>query len=305
MRSPTLASAAVTPAPTATTTPHGSCPAMTGSELAGMPVPVRGRFFGRRYWCSSDPHMPEAFISSTTSPGPGVGSGKVMISTARAPGNTTPRMASSVCYLLRRNLPRFVASPYPEISNKLRQRHPCEMRGSQAWQEPGKIGICGRPSGRRLELCRWRDDSARLQQRHEIFHRQRLGEEVALHFAATPGLDEAQLLGGLDALGDDIDPEFTGEPDGRLHDRCAACRGTRRRAEFQDEILRDLDAIHRELAQVVERGKTCSKIVDRQSDAACAQPQEKLVVGGRRGHQKRFRDLQLEHAWREAIRRQG
>src|SRR5690349_19490786 len=40
--------------------------------------------------------MPEAFISSTTSPGPGVGSGKVMISTARPPGKVTPRMASSV-----------------------------------------------------------------------------------------------------------------------------------------------------------------------------------------------------------------
>src|SRR5882757_7434352 len=123
MRSPTLASAAVTPAPTATTTPHGSCPAMTGSALAGMPVPARGRFFGRRYCCRSEPHMPEAFISSTTSPGPGVGSGKVMISTARSPENTTPRMASSVCCLLRRNLSRFVASPYPEIGNKLRQRH--------------------------------------------------------------------------------------------------------------------------------------------------------------------------------------
>src|SRR5882757_632630 len=135
MRSPTLASAAVTLAPTATTTPQGSCPAMTGSALAGMPVPVRGRFFGRRYWCRSDPHMPEAFISSTTSPGPGVGSGKVMISTARSPGNTTPRMASSVCCLLRRNLSRFVASPYPEIRNQRRQRRPCEM--TTEWTQLG------------------------------------------------------------------------------------------------------------------------------------------------------------------------
>src|SRR3979490_2096884 len=116
MRSPTLASASVTPPPTATTTPHGSCPAMTGSALAGMPVPALGRFFGRRYWCRSDPHMPEAFISRTTSPGPGVGSGKVMISPARPPGNTTPRMASSVCCSLRRNLSRFARSPYPEIA---------------------------------------------------------------------------------------------------------------------------------------------------------------------------------------------
>src|SRR5882762_11429276 len=36
--------------------------------------------------------MPEAFISSTTSPGPGVGSGKLRSSTLRSPRKTTPRM---------------------------------------------------------------------------------------------------------------------------------------------------------------------------------------------------------------------
>src|SRR5438067_11734039 len=36
--------------------------------------------------------MPEAFISSTTSPGPGVGSGKLFSSTLRSPRKTTPRM---------------------------------------------------------------------------------------------------------------------------------------------------------------------------------------------------------------------
>jgi hypothetical protein len=34
-------------------------------------------------------------------------------------------MASSVCRLLQRNLSRFVVSPYPEISDKRRQRHLC------------------------------------------------------------------------------------------------------------------------------------------------------------------------------------
>src|SRR3954471_77620 len=37
--------------------------------------------------------MPEAFISSTTSPGPGVGSGKLLSSILRSPRKTTPRMA--------------------------------------------------------------------------------------------------------------------------------------------------------------------------------------------------------------------
>src|SRR5258708_13607410 len=36
--------------------------------------------------------MPEAFISSTTSPGPGVGSGKLFSSTLRSPRKTTPGM---------------------------------------------------------------------------------------------------------------------------------------------------------------------------------------------------------------------
>src|SRR2546421_84647 len=36
--------------------------------------------------------MPEAFISITTSPGPGVGSGKLCSSTLRSPRKTTPRM---------------------------------------------------------------------------------------------------------------------------------------------------------------------------------------------------------------------
>src|SRR3954469_24080308 len=35
--------------------------------------------------------MPDAFISSTTSPGPGVGSGKFLSSTLRSPRKTTPR----------------------------------------------------------------------------------------------------------------------------------------------------------------------------------------------------------------------
>src|SRR6266852_1746867 len=50
---------------------------------------------GRRYWCRSLPHMPEAFIYTTTSPGPGVGSGNSISSISRSPVKTTPRIASS------------------------------------------------------------------------------------------------------------------------------------------------------------------------------------------------------------------
>ena len=90
------ASFAVTPGPTATTTPHGSCPAITGLGLAGRPVALAPPLvFGRRYWCRSLPHMPEAFISTTTSSGPGVGSGNSINSSSRPPVKTTPRMLPS------------------------------------------------------------------------------------------------------------------------------------------------------------------------------------------------------------------
>lgn len=40
------------------------------------------------------PHKPDALTSTTTSPGPGVGSGKSMISSCRLPRNATPRIRS-------------------------------------------------------------------------------------------------------------------------------------------------------------------------------------------------------------------
>src|SRR2546428_13624989 len=55
--------------------------------------------------------MPEAFISSTTSPGPGVGSGKLRSSTLRSPRKTTPRM--------RLVLPRELGL----LAGRLAQRH--------------------------------------------------------------------------------------------------------------------------------------------------------------------------------------
>src|SRR5215472_1269468 len=94
-RWPIRAIFSLAPAPIAATTPHGSCPAITGSGLTGNPPIDSPPVFGRRYWCRSLPHIPEAFISTTTSPGPGIGSGNSIISSCRSPGKTTPRMGSS------------------------------------------------------------------------------------------------------------------------------------------------------------------------------------------------------------------
>src|SRR5262245_25383885 len=91
-RWPVGASASLTPAPRAATTPHGSWPATTGppwpprpSAAAALPT--------ARYGCRSLPHMPEAFMATTTSPGPGVGSGNSRSSSFRPPRNTTPRIS--------------------------------------------------------------------------------------------------------------------------------------------------------------------------------------------------------------------
>src|SRR5215470_17503355 len=92
-RCPTRACASLTPGPTAATTPQGSCPAITGSPRPRMPIAVLPPP-AARYECRSLPHMPEALISNTTSPGPGVGSGNSRSSNRRSPRNTTPRIAS-------------------------------------------------------------------------------------------------------------------------------------------------------------------------------------------------------------------
>ncbi len=71
----------VTAEPTSTTTPHGSWPAMAPAMRLTPPVTAPpGGCGGARYWCRSDPHMPEALISSTTSFGPGEGSSNSRIS---------------------------------------------------------------------------------------------------------------------------------------------------------------------------------------------------------------------------------
>src|SRR6516164_8830221 len=122
-RCPTRAIFSLTPAPIAATIPHGSCPAMTGLGLTGSPPIAAPPDFGRRYWCRSLPHMPEAFISTTTSPGPGAGSGNSINSSCRSPVNTTPRIASSAfpyCQTVPPNLrsftvPRYCSEAMPKL----------------------------------------------------------------------------------------------------------------------------------------------------------------------------------------------
>src|SRR6516165_4746775 len=112
-RWPRRAILSLTPAPIAATTPHGSCPAMTGSGLTGSPPIAAPPDFDRRYWCRSLPHMPEAFISTTTSSGPGVGSGNSISSISRSPVKTTPRIGSSALFVAKPMARAYAFSPPP------------------------------------------------------------------------------------------------------------------------------------------------------------------------------------------------
>ena len=66
--------------------------------------------------------MPDAFISSTASPGPGVGSSKVIVSTLRSPRNTTPRIAPSLAAVRGNGRPRAAAGASAGAGDGVRQR---------------------------------------------------------------------------------------------------------------------------------------------------------------------------------------
>src|SRR2546423_1106294 len=80
-RCPSGACCSVPGGPRSAATPHGSWP-VTYDDCPCS--------YGRR----SLPHMPEARMATTTSPGPGRGSANSRSSTLRSPRNTRPRMRS-------------------------------------------------------------------------------------------------------------------------------------------------------------------------------------------------------------------
>lgn len=64
-------------------------------------------------------------------------------------------------------------------------------------------------------------DVARTQDVVDTFLRDCLGKEEALRSVALGLLHRLQLIGVLDALGDDVETERTAEPDQRVHERSA------------------------------------------------------------------------------------
>ena len=102
--------------------------------------------------------------------------------------------------------------------------------------------------------------------------RQRPREVVALAEAAARLGDERELLGGLDALGDDVHPEPGAERRDRAHDR--ARRAVLRQVAQERAV--DLEHLHGQRAQARERRVLGAEVVERELDAEPVQPVEHL-----------------------------
>ena len=89
------------------------------------------------------------------------------------------------------------------------------------------------------------------------------GVEEALAPGAAELEERGGLLGALDPLGDDLEPEAEGQADDAGDDRVAGAA----QAELGDERPVDLHDVDREPAQVVERRVAGAEVVDREEHA--------------------------------------
>src|SRR5712671_4433058 len=212
-RWPTRAIFSLTAGPIAATTPHGSCPPMTGLGLTGRPPIDSPPDLGRRYWCRSLPHMPEAFISTTTSPGPGVGSGNSISSISRSPVKTTPRIGSST---FCRQISRSEPTPF-----RVRPVLPRSRETSHGPVEAGEEAACARVL-RVFEELRGRtalDDDAVTHEGDELGDLMGKGDLMRDddHCHSLPGelLDDPQHF--ADQLGVERGGDLVAQHDGGVH----------------------------------------------------------------------------------------
>src|SRR5450755_539230 len=87
--------------------------------------------------------------------------------------------------------------------------------------------------------------------------RQRPADEIALYRVAAFVGEEAQLLLGFDALGDNRHPEAVAKADHGPHDR----RRLRIASEIHDEGTVDLDLVERKRLQIAQRGITAAEVI--------------------------------------------
>ena len=137
--------------------------------------------------------------------------------------------------------------------------------GPQATPRDRRIGIGSVPAAavRRPRTASRRPSSRRLSSSAG----NRPGVQVALAAGAAEPAQDGDLLGSLDALGDDLEVEGAAELDDRpgQHGPVAAL------ADPVDERLVDLEDVDREPLEVAERRVARPEVVDRQADPDPAQ----------------------------------
>ncbi len=126
-------------------------------------------------------------------------------------------------------------------------------------------------------------------------------EQVALEQRAAGVVQRRELLGRLDALADDLEPELAGEREDAAHERGAL--GARR--ERRREAAVELDAVGGQLLQPGEGREAGAEVVEGDADAERAQRGE-LVADAREVDERAALDhLELEPARRQAAAREG
>ena len=113
---------------------------------------------------------------------------------------------------------------------------------------------------------------------------------MALTEVAARRAEPEEVLGRLDALGDDPEPQTMCELDGRVDDRLVASI----RLHAGDERPVDLEDVCREVLELTERGVSDAEVVDGYANALVDESLEHLARAHAVGEQNALRDLELE-----------
>ena len=133
-------------------------------------------------------------------------------------------------------------------------------------------------------------DAVRIEEALDRIGAERLGQVEALPALAAEPLEQLQLVGVLDALGDRPQPQGPAHPQHRVHQHGAIGM----RVDAVDEALVDLQHVDRELLQVRQRRVPRAEVVERDADPELlelVQARDRLRVGhhglGHLEHQRR------------------
>src|SRR3954469_19712271 len=138
------------------------------------------------------------------------------------------------------------------------------------------------------------------EERLEVLGRHRRGEQVALGAVAAEPAERVELAGGLDALGDRLEPQAARDVDDRADDR----RVVLLLAQPVDERAVDLDRVDRHALQARQGRVAGAEVVEQDADAELAQALERRARRGDVLEEDALGDLEAEAAGLEAAARE-